>query len=53
MNNVADRLKCIEAKNRLRAELERWMAEQGDAGAAMDDPEVHAANRKAGGKNSQ
>ncbi len=53
MNNLADRPQYAEAKERLRAELHRWMAEQNDPGAAMDDPEVHAANRKAGGKNAQ
>ena len=50
MNNLADKPEYDEAKKRLRAELERWMAEQKDPGAAMDDPEVHAANRKAGAK---
>jgi len=53
MNNLADKPQYAEAKERLRAELHRWMAEQNDPGAAMDDPEVHAANRKAGRKNAQ
>ncbi len=50
MNNLADEPRYAEAKRRLLAELRRWMAEQKDPGAAMDDPEVHAANRKAGGR---
>ncbi|MHC4403708.1 MAG: sulfatase family protein [Planctomycetota bacterium] len=50
MNNLADKPEYAEAKKRLRAELERWMTEQNDPGAAMDDPEVYAANRRAGGK---
>jgi N-sulfoglucosamine sulfohydrolase len=52
MNNLADKPEYAEAKRRLRAELERWMAEQNDPGAAMDDPAVHAANREAGRKKS-
>ena len=52
MNNLADDPKCAKAKKRLRAELERWMTEQGDPGAAMDDPAVYAANRKAAAKRS-
>lgn len=50
MNNLADKSEYAEAKKRLLAELQRWMAEQKDPGAAMDDPEIHAANRKAGAK---
>ena len=50
MNNLADKPEYAKAKKRLLAELQRWMAEQNDPGAAMDDPEVHAANRKAGAK---
>ncbi len=53
MNNLADKSEYADVKKHLRAELDRWMAEQGDPGAAMDDPEVHAANRRAGSKNSQ
>ena len=29
----------------IRAELERWMAEQKDPGIAIDSVEVHTANR--------
>ena len=50
MNNLANRPEYAEVKKRLRGELERWMAEQNDPGAAMDDPAVHAANREAGRK---
>ncbi len=50
LNNLADKPEHAESKRRLRAELQRWMAEQGDPGAPMDDPEVHAANRAAGQK---
>ena len=53
MDNLADKPEYARIKKRLRAELDRWMAEQNDPGAAMDDPEVHAANRKAGSKKPQ
>ena len=53
MNNLADKPQYAEAKKRLLAELQRWMAEQNDPGAPMDDPEAHAANRKAGLKKPQ
>jgi uncharacterized sulfatase len=49
MDNLADKPQYTETRKRLRAELRRWMAEQNDPGAAMDDPEVYAANRKADG----
>jgi len=48
MNNLADKAEYAAVKQRLRKELQRWMAEQNDPGAALDDPEVYAANRKAG-----
>ena len=48
MNNLADKTEYAEVKRRLRAKLERWMAEQNDPGAAMDDPAAHTANREAG-----
>ena len=48
MNNLADKPEYAKAKKRLLAQLQRWMADQNDPGAAMDDPEVYAANRKAG-----
>ena len=47
---LADKSQYADAKKRLLGELRRWMAEQNDPGAAMDDPEVHAANRQAGVK---
>jgi len=50
MNNLADKPEYAEVKRHLRTELERWMTEQKDPGAAMDDPAVHAANREAGRK---
>jgi len=50
MDNVAGDPKYDKARKRLRSELERWMAEQGDPGIAMDDKAVHAANRKAAAK---
>ncbi|MHC4169018.1 MAG: hypothetical protein ACYSWQ_18865 [Planctomycetota bacterium] len=50
MNNLADKPEYAETKKRLLAKLRRWMAEQNNPGAAMDDPEVYAANRKAGAK---
>lgn len=34
-------------RKRLRAELHRWMEDQGDTGAAMDSVAVHAANKEA------
>ena len=53
MNNLADKPEYAKDKKRLLAQLQRWMAEQNDPGAAMDDPEVYAANRKAGRKKPQ
>ena len=49
LKNLADNPRYAPVKKRLRAELHRWMKQQNDPGAAMDDPKVHAANRKAGG----
>jgi len=48
LNNLADKPEYAQVKQRLLAELRRWMTEQNDPGAAMDDPEVHARNRQAG-----
>lgn len=48
IGNLADEPEYAETKGRLLVELRRWMAEQNDPGAAIDDPEVHAANRRAG-----
>ncbi len=45
--NLADNPEYATVKKRLRAELIRWMNEQKDPGAALDDPAIHAANRKA------
>ncbi|MCP3920570.1 MAG: sulfatase [bacterium] len=50
-NNLAAQPELAQAKRRLREELQRWMDEQEDPGAAMDDPKAHAANRDAGRKN--
>ncbi len=36
MNNLADEPAHADAKQRLSAELDRWMAEQGDPGAEID-----------------
>jgi N-sulfoglucosamine sulfohydrolase len=48
MDNLADKPQYAETKKRLLVELRRWMAEQNDPGAALDDPEVYARNRQAG-----
>ncbi len=50
LNNLAADPEFAEAKRRLREELELWMDEQEDTGAAMDDPKAYAANRDAGRK---
>ncbi|MCP4451892.1 MAG: hypothetical protein GY809_10550 [Planctomycetes bacterium] len=49
-NNLADKPQFAQVKKRLRTELERWMAQQNDPGAAMDDAAMLAANRRAGQK---
>ena len=46
MNNLASNPEYVEVKEALREELKRWMEEQGDTGAAMDDFAVHAENRQ-------
>ncbi len=46
-NNLAAEPELARAKRRLREELQRWMNEQEDPGAAMDDPKAHAANHDA------
>jgi len=38
LNNLAGDPRYAEAKNRLRAELRRWMDDQGDTGIGMDVP---------------
>jgi len=45
LNNLADEPKFAPVKARLRAELERWMRQQNDSGAAMDTEEAYQANR--------
>jgi uncharacterized sulfatase len=53
MNNLADKPQYAKIKKRLLTELHRWMAKQNDPGAAMDTPEVYAANRKRLAKKKQ
>ncbi|MCK5175204.1 MAG: sulfatase-like hydrolase/transferase [Planctomycetes bacterium] len=48
MQNLADDPEYASVKKRLRAELKRWMTGQDDPGAAMDTPEVYAANKQMG-----
>jgi uncharacterized sulfatase len=43
LNNLADDPKYATIKKELSEELDRWMAQQKDPGAAMDTPEVHKA----------
>jgi len=51
--NLAGDPKYAADKNRLRAELEKWMARQKDSGVAMDTKEAYAANKAAGRKKSK
>jgi uncharacterized sulfatase len=44
--NLADDPACASIKARLGAELDRWMAEQGDPGAPQDTQEALAAARR-------
>lgn len=46
MTNVADESDLADVKQRLRSELQRWMDDQDDPGAAIDTPERHSANRR-------
>jgi uncharacterized sulfatase len=46
MNNIAADPKMADVKNRLSAELDRWMASQGDPGAALDTREALQAARQ-------
>jgi len=48
LDNLATDPKYASVKAELRAELERWMKEQGDPGAARDTMAALAANREAG-----
>ena len=50
MDNLAGEAKYSKAKKRLRTELERWMKEQKDTGAAMDYPRQRKAKRAAAKK---
>ncbi len=45
INNLASNPEYAEVKETLKVELKRWMEEQGDSGASMDDVAVHAENR--------
>ena len=47
LNNLAKDPKYDEVKEHLRAELDRWMAEQKDPGAAMDIPRERTKRRAA------
>jgi N-sulfoglucosamine sulfohydrolase len=44
--NLADDPKYANIKKELSAELDRWMSQQKDPGAAMDTPEVHKAAKQ-------
>jgi N-sulfoglucosamine sulfohydrolase len=46
MTNLADDPAYAETKQRLRAELEDWIASQNDPGTLLDTPAVHAANKR-------
>ncbi|NQT85782.1 heparan N-sulfatase, partial [bacterium] len=48
LDNLATDPKYASVKAELRAELERWMKEQGDPGAARDTMAALTANREAG-----
>lgn len=45
MRNLADDARYAAIKDRLAAELDRWMAEQGDPGSALDTRDQHEAAR--------
>jgi len=53
MNNLAADGKYAEIKKRLKSELQRWMIEQKDPGAAMDVPLPPKPKRKAPKKKPQ
>ncbi len=46
MNNLAANPKLDDTKTRLRAELDRWQAEQGDPGIPLDTPEALEAAKR-------
>jgi len=47
LKNLADEPQYAKVKAELRAELKRWMGEQGDPGAALDTREAYNANAQA------
>jgi len=49
LENLADNPEYADVKKRLRTELERWMKEQGDPGASMDNLKAQSANKIAAG----
>ena len=48
MNNLAADPACASHKQRLSAELDRWMESVNDTGAAMDTVEAYRANKNGG-----
>ncbi|MBN8625238.1 MAG: sulfatase [Planctomycetes bacterium] len=46
MTNLAERPEYADVKQRLSAELDRWMASQGDPGIPVDTKEAHAAAKR-------
>jgi len=50
LDNLADNPEYAKIKSELRAELKKWMASQGDPGAAQDTPQRYEANRNMGKK---
>ena len=49
-NNLAEDPQFTEVKQQLRAELDRWMRQQGDPGVALDTWEAWNSNKRATGK---
>lgn len=48
MDNLADDPRYAQHKDRLSTELDRWMEEVGDTGAAMDTLQAYRANQRVG-----
>ena len=46
MSNLAKKIEYDEVKKELKSELEKWMKESGDPGAAQDTVEAKAAANK-------